>query len=240
MKQISAVLFFLILLFLPFNFLTAQQSVIKKLMGKMLMRQVHDGVSAMVKADVFYDNTSLRMLTHFYYPLEYILLTNNKGELSIYNPKDNVVNQQQGSIYSIESSQLYYFITHEVADMGLKKMNYSIQKTSIEKDLIITEWKTNLQAKKGDIEKVKLVHRNQNPIYMSYIDTKGKTLRKVYYSGYQNIGNILFPTSTTEIVYEKGKDSTINKTVYSDILINESATSKYFDYKIPADARIEK
>jgi hypothetical protein len=241
MKKKNLFLFILLILCPSFFYCsTAQQGMIKKLMAKMVSRQVKDGVSGMIKGDIFYDYTSSKMITHFTYPLEYVMIANNKGELSIHNPHDNKVVMQQNFAYSTESSQLYYFLSHQMADMGLKKMNYSIQKTSIEKDLIITEWKCNIQAKKGDIEKIKLVHRNQNPIYMSYIDTKGKILRKVFYSSYQAIGNVYFPTSTTEIVYDDKKDSTINKIIYSDLVVNEQANSPYFNYKIPTDAIIEK
>jgi hypothetical protein len=209
-------------------------------MTKMVIRQVHNGVSGMMKADLFYDNVASKMITHFTYPLEYLVITNNKGELNIYNPIQNTIIQKQNFAYSIESSQLFYFLSHQTSDLGLKKMNYSINKTSFEKDMVITEWKSNQPAKKGDIEKIKLVHRNQNPIYMSYIDTKGQIKRKVYYSGYQNIGNVNFPTSTTEIIYNTSKDTTINKTLYSEIKWDESAVSTYFSYQIPSNAKLEK
>jgi len=239
MKFIKIFILLLVLVF-PISIISGQNSVIKKVMTKMVVRQVHNGISAMMKADLFYDNVSSKMITHFTYPLEYIVVTNNKGELNIYNPVQNTIIQKQNFAYSVESSQLFYFLSHQTADLGLKKMNYSIIKTSFEKDLVITEWKSNQAAKKGDIEKVKLVHRNQNPIYMSYIDTKGAIKRKVYYSGYQNMGNINFPTTSTEIVYNTEKDSTINKTVYSEIKWDENAASTYFTYQIPTNAKLEK
>jgi hypothetical protein len=230
----------LIIFVFPLTIISGQNSVIKKVMTKMVVRQVHNGISGMMKADLFYDNVSSRMITHFNYPIEYIVVTNNKGELNIYNPLQNTIIQKQNFAYSVESSQLFFFLSHQTTDLGLKKMNYSILKTSFEKDLVITEWKTNTPAKKGDIEKVKLVHRNQNPIYMSYIDTKGKIKRKVFYSGYQNMGNINFPTSTTEIVFNTDKDSTINKTIYTEMKWDESAVSPYFTYQIPSNAKLEK
>jgi hypothetical protein len=217
----------------------AQNGIIKKVMTKMVLRQVHNGISGMMKAEIFYDNINSRLVTHFSYPLDYIIITNNKGEIKIYNPLQNTIIQKQNFAYSTESSQLYFFLSHQTADMGLKKMNYTILKTTFDKDLVITEWKSNTAAKKGDIEKIKLVHRNSNPIYMGYIDTKGNTKRKAFYSAYQNIGGINFPTSTTEIVYNTDKDSTINKTIYSEIKWDETAVSNYFGYQIPNNAKAE-
>ena len=47
-----------------------------------------------------------------------------------------------------------------------------------------------------------------------------------------------FPSTTTEIIYDKG-DSIVSRTNYKDFMVNEQATGSYFNFTIPANAKIE-
>jgi len=74
---------------------------------------------------------------------------------------------------------------------------------------------------------------------MHYENAAKGIIRKVFYYNYQALDAYSFPSTTTEIIYDKG-DSTVSKTSYSDFRLNQLASGAYFNYKIPANAKIER
>jgi outer membrane lipoprotein-sorting protein len=178
------------------------------------------------------------MVTHFIYPKEYFVVANKLGETKIYDPARNTVLQYQHFLFSTQSSQFYYFFSGTIADMGLTRIGYVQDKTYNEGNLLVTEWKPKVPDKRSSIQRIKIVYEGLRPIYMNYQEGSGKVFRKVYYYNYQVLENFSFPATTTEIVYDKG-DSVVSRTNYSDFKLNGQANSAYFDFTIPANAKIE-
>jgi outer membrane lipoprotein-sorting protein len=209
---------------------------IEKISLNMTSRQVQDGKSVIIKGEVFYQRNG-NLTTHFTYPKEYLLLANKEGETKIYDPLKNTVIQYQNFLFSTESSKFAYFFSGRVNDMGLNDIGYAPDKTSFENNLRVTEWRLRTPGK-DLIQKIKLVYDNQKPIYMDYRDVNDQVIRKVFYYNYANLAEYQFPTTTTEVVFT-GADSAITKTTYTDIKINDQATSLYFNFSIPANAKNE-
>jgi hypothetical protein len=74
---------------------------------------------------------------------------------------------------------------------------------------------------------------------MHYENGAGNIIRKVFYYNYQSLDAYSFPSTTTEIVYDKG-DSTVSKTYYTDFKLNQLASGAYFSYTIPSNAKTER
>lgn len=233
MKRIYLIIIFSFLIIIGASFTLAP---INKLYVKVYSRQTTAGKLVEIKSEICYEQNG-NMVTHFTEPANYIILTNKRGEIKMHDPIKNTVMAVQNNMFSTQSSELAYFLLNGTGDMGLPKLGFTPQKTYTEKDLIISEWHLIYPNPKLSVQQIKLVHQNHNPIYMDYKGIDGKILRKVYYYGYQKIQNVPFHTITTEIIYTTNKDSTVTKTVYSDFKINEDATSVYFNYKIPANAK---
>ncbi|WP_234733028.1 LolA family protein [Tellurirhabdus bombi] len=218
------------------SFLSPLQTI-DRLSAQMTTRQVQQGKSVTIKGELFYQRNG-NMITHFSYPKEVIILANKLGETRIYDPKANAVMRFQNAMFGTQTTQLAYFLTGSTADMGLNNIGFVQEKVSNNKGLLVTDWKPKVADKKTLIQRVRVVYNGTNPIYMHYTDANQKIIRKVYYSGYQTVGERPFPTSTTEIMYEKG-DSTVSKTTYSNFQVNQQANSSYFNYTIPASAKIQ-
>lgn len=208
---------------------------IKKLQFTMETRTAKEGKFATTSAEIFYTGEG-RLITHFLKPKDDILITNNKGELKIYDPDKNTVVEMFGYMYSSESTFLAYFFNNKIFDLGLSDMGFKLKDSKRDKDLFITEWQPPLEAS-GKMGGFEMAHENNKPIYIGRIDKNGKTDTKTYFYNYEKVGGYDFPMAITTITYyNKFRDSIVSKTTFSDFKINEQADGSYFDFKIPDDA----
>lgn len=210
---------------------------IEKIQASVVSKQLENGKSITLKSDIFYQANG-DCVTHFTSPVEYFVITNKLGEVKVYDPIQNTVVVQQNDLYSSKTTPFYFFLSGKSTDMGLSELGFSPVKTYAEKNNLIAEWKNKKASLNIPVQNIKLVHREQNPIYMEYKSADNKVLRKVYYYNYTKVNQFNFPTTTTDIVFNtKTKDSVISKTVYSSIKINAEATGTFFNYRVPVSAK---
>jgi len=209
-----------------------------RLSATVTTRQVQQGKSVTVRGEVFYQRNG-NMVTHFTFPREVVILANKLGETRIYDPRRNAVIRYQSEAFSTQTTQLAFFLNGTTSDMGLIGLGFVQDKTANEGKLLVTEWRLKKPNNKAPVQRVKIVYDRANPVYMHYADGAGKLIRKVFYYGYQPIDGRPFPATTTEVVYQD-RDSTVSKTVYADFKLNQAATSPYFEYTIPANAKTDK
>ena len=215
------------------------KKTLEKISMSVSTRTLEKGKVINVKGDMYYSVYGGLMVTHITFPVEYVMITNSKGELKIYNIKENNVVQGQSAGSSSENSFLYYFLSGKIQDMGLKNMGFQLKGSKIDENRVITKWLPNIEnfSKIGSAE---LVHEDYFPIYLAYLDVKKKPLQKIYYYNYQKTAELSIPLTITEIVYIGKKDSIITKRTYSDIKTNEQVDDTWFHFKIPANASIVK
>jgi len=191
-----------------------------------------------VVADCYYSSDDGEFVVHYTEPREFIKKTNKKGELKIYFPKKNKVTIKQDFYFSSKNELLHYFVNNLIDDLGLKKQGFTLANTEYDEGYMITTWNSPENINK--ISSVKIVFENMIPIFSSYQDNEGKIIRKIYYSNYYKGNNFILPRKVTEITFISKTDSTIKRTIYSDIKENEKVNSYYLDYDIPEDATITK
>lgn len=237
MKKLLYVVGAILAIAITSSFLSAP-FLIDKISATITSKQVQSGKSVMVKGEVFYSHNG-NLVTNFTFPRPYVVLSNKLGEVKIYDPANNTVMQYQNFLFSTQTSQFYYFFSGKIADMGLGDIGYVQEKTYPENNLVVSLWRLKTPDRKALIQKVKLVYDGQKPVYMHYENAQGKLIRKIFYYNYTQIESNSFPYTTTEIIYGEG-DSTVTKTTFSDFKVNQQATSQYFNFRIPANAKIEK
>ncbi|MGB1206251.1 MAG: hypothetical protein ACPG5B_11425 [Chitinophagales bacterium] len=210
---------------------------INKLQVQIVTKQTANGKLTTVEADMYYQSNG-DITTHFQKPAEYILQTNKEGEYQVYDPKANTIEQDQSESVSTEITFFSYFLNGQVNDMGLRKMGFQQIATDFNDGLLVTEWqpKSPLGV---PIFKAELVHQDYKPVYLGYENFEGKALRKMFFYNYKKIGAIDFPTTITEINFYENGDSSISKTQYKNIKINEAASGDYFDFQPPSDAKLK-
>ncbi|OWY25083.1 hypothetical protein C7N43_17575 [Sphingobacteriales bacterium UPWRP_1] len=210
---------------------------IQRLQAAITTKQVKNGQSTTVKATMYY-TAGGKMVTHFTQPREYVLLSNSKGEYKIYDPQNNTVQQSQNQLFSTDVTYFGHFLNNRSGDMGLRSMGFALLNTRFDEGAMITEWKPQLVDADSPYY-IELVHENGEPIFIGYKDIGGKYMRKVFFYNYQKVQQVNLPLTITDINYLANGDSIVGRTQYADLLVNENATGKYFDYKIPQNAKLK-
>jgi hypothetical protein len=192
-----------------------------------------------VKADVSFQYREGKMVTHYIYPFDYIVITNKKGEAQVYDPKKNTLSLKRGLLFSTDIDIINLFLTERYADLGMKDMNYKMVASKKDKGYIVSTWLSEKNIGKTQ-QKIELAHDNSLPVYMAIYDENSKISKKIYYSNYSLQGNYYIPIRITEISYIANGDSIINKKEYSSFKLGLEAQGGYANFKIPQNAQILK
>jgi hypothetical protein len=212
--------------------------IIERLMATITTQEYKEGHTTTTKNNFFYQSNG-KVLTQFVEPHNFIVSINRQGEYQVYDPNTNVLSQGQNDSYRSDILFFNHFLSNRVNDLGLRDLGFVLDKTSFEEQLMITEWSPNTVT--GDVAfKAVLVHKDHLPIFLGYEKLDGTPIRKMFFYNYQAIANVHLPTTMTEIHFFDNGDSTVSRTKYSDILVNEFARSNYFDFEVPADAILKK
>ena len=205
----------------------------------LVSKSLQNGKSITTKADVYYKVADGLLVTHLTSPLEYLVITNAKGEFKMYDIKANAISQNQAADFSSENSFIHDFLLGKTQDMGLKGVGFQLKDSKVEDNVVITNWIPPIDLA-SKMSRVELVHENYSPIYMAFFGKKDKLLSKIFYYNYKQIGDITLPLTITEFQYMPNGDSMITKKTYTDIKINEQVDEKWLNYKIPDNAKIIK
>ena len=209
---------------------------VKQIKVTMETRSIKDGHMNKITSDIYYSIDG-KMVSYFTFPKEFVSITNNKGEVKVYDVEKNEVYQAQNAGFNTETSQIYYFLNNKLSDLGLSSMGFQMSNTTFDEGLMVTEWSPPVEMA-GQIGVIKLVHDRQIPIFMSYSDTNDKIVKKTFFYDYTNFDGISFPSTVTNINYMNAGDSSISKTSYSNILINEQVDKSKLNFEVPDNAKV--
>jgi hypothetical protein len=196
------------------------------------------GSKSIFKCDIYYNKEMDAVVTHHYYPAEFVKISNRSGELKIYFPATNTVTVQQNQSYSTTNELLYYFVNNKATDLGLAKEGFKLIKTGSEEGLMVTTWQAPVTLKV--INKIKIVFKDMLPVYAEYQAPSGTIMKKIYYSNYTDFRTFRMPLRITEISFESKADSTIRLSVFSNVRTKDFPENNYFNFIIPDDAKISK
>jgi hypothetical protein len=209
----------------------------KRISVHMESKRLNNGKVIITKADIFYKYNEGVMISHYTYPLNYVFITNSKGEAKVYYPDKNEVIIQRNTAFSTENDVLYYFLNNKFENLGLQDDGFLLKESHFEDQMMISTWEppANVQS---SVSKIKMAHENSLPIYSAYYNTKDKVVKKIYYSDYMTSSSCVLPLRVTEIEYIKGGDSIVSRKVYSDIKLDRLANDSYFNFIIPSNAKL--
>jgi hypothetical protein len=200
-------------------------------------QNLSNGKVIKVKADIYYKYSEGKMVTHYTYPFDYIIVTNRKGEAQVYNPKTNTVVLRRGLLYSTDNDVMNLFLSERFDDMGLKDINFKVSSSKKDNGYMVTNW---IPGKEGnqEVSRIELVHDQSVPIYTGVYNKKDKIDKKVYYSNYNYCGRYYIPSRITEITFFPKGDSVISKKEYSNFKIASDISGEYyFNFSVPKDAK---
>lgn len=235
MKKIQ-IFVFVIILILPQSGLIAQLSNCVSVSQE--TQVLSKGSKSIFKCDIYYNKEKDAIVTHHYYPVEFVKMSNRFGEMKIYFPESNSVTIEQGQTFATTNELLYYFVNNKLSDLGLVKEGFKLISTSREEDMIVTIWQAPVSL--NIISQIKIVYKDMVPIYAEYLGMNGLISKKIYYSKYSDFKTFRIPLRITEISFESKTDSTIRLSVFSNVRTTDFPDNNYFNFKIPDDAKITK
>lgn len=187
------------------------------------------------EVDLFFDKNK-QTITKFYHSSpEFIMVVNPLGEIKTYYPASNEVAYKQITELSSKRNLIYYFANNLTDHLGLADEGFSLISNTYENQFYVTIWKAPSILK--GIETVKMVFENGLPVYSEYQANKKKILKKIYYTNYKDFTQFRLPLKIIEISYLPSGDSIINRTLFSNVKVTSSADDKYFNFKIPDNAK---
>lgn len=221
-------------MFLLWGIVAPQQSEVEFLSVDVSSRTLVKGISTTFNSEIHYRNDG-RMVSLFENPEDMILLTNAEGEYQLYYPNKNQVSSKQDEALNTRISFFNHFVNGRTDDLGLRDLFFILKDATMEDGVLVNTYIPKQQGI-GPIQSIQLVSRDYQPIYLGYQDYDEKTLRKVYFSDYQDFGTFSLPLTTTEINFLAENDSTITQTSYKNIRLNEAADLEKVNFVVPQTA----
>ncbi|MCD4666049.1 MAG: hypothetical protein K8R68_12330 [Bacteroidales bacterium] len=218
------------------NSLCAQQT--NRISVAMTSQSYINGKKYVQEATCYYSNETGIFVSQYKNPNEFVKITNRNGEMKIYFPESNQVSIKQDFYFSSENELLHYFVNNLTDDLGLIKEGFVLSETRYDEDFFITSWLAPSELL--SVKNIEIVYEDMLPIFSKYIDNEEKTIKKIYYSNYYDGTDFMLPLNITEISFTPENDSTIRRTLYSDVRVNEDVNSNFLNFTIPQDATIIK
>lgn len=185
--------------------------------------------------ELFFDNNKQIITKYYHASKEFIIVSNALGEIKTFFPASNEVSYKQIAELSSKRNLIYYFANNLTDNLGLVDEGFSLVSNTYEDQFYVTLWKAPTLL--NGIQTVKMVFENGLPVYSEYQAIKNKIVKKIYYSNYKDFTQFRLPMKIIEISYKPSGDSIINRTVYSNVKVSSSSDGKYFNFKIPDNAK---
>lgn len=233
MKVISQGICLFLIFFLMSISLTAQQANYIALKQRTEILENNKKIGNVV--DLFFDNNKLILTKYYHSPSEFIMVSNSLGEIKTYYPASNEVAYKQIAELSSKRNFIYYFTNNLTNDLGLVDEGFILSSNTYEDQFYVTLWKAPSILK--GIQTVKMVFENGLPVFSEYKGNKNEILKKIYYTNYKDFTPFRLPLKIIEISYLPSGDSIINRTLFENVNVSATAESKYFNFKIPENAK---
>ena len=198
------------------------------------VKTVMDGKVTTQKSQVFCTATGDRTQVFEGNP-SYYAITNLQGEFNAYFPASNEVFTDRKDDYSSKDDVFYLFLSGKSDDMGLSSFGYRLSGSVMEDGLLKRTYVPEKSGAAKGVSKVEIVLENYLPIYIGYYNEKGVLASKTYLSSYARYKGVMLPCRTTSIAYTAKKDSTVTRTLYSNIRVD--GIEPMFRFRIPDNAR---
>ena len=202
----------------------------RKVSADVEVKTVIDGKLTTVTKSVYCTNNG-RLVTKFSKPLPYYVVSNSKGEMNLYKPDTNEVLSDYDPSFSSNTELIMLFMSGRIDDLGLSSFGYKAGSATREEGFVKKSFKSP-DTTKPDVE---IVYENYLPIYCEYTAQDGRLLSKKYLSDYKTYGRFILPQRVTDITYGVKRDSSIVRTLYSNVKVDVDDPN--FDFQIPADAK---
>lgn len=211
---------------------------IRQMSLTMKVRKIRDRRVLKYDVDLLYKSNG-EMVSWYPAPNNRYILTNNQGDLRIYNPDSNLVRITRQEVVSVEGSFLDYFINEETESMGMESYGFELDSVEVVEGKRIAIWKNAaMVVPKGAAAQVRMVHEAGKIIYLGYEGPNGEKIRRDFYMDYKDVAGTWFPGRVISYTWLSPADSIVEDTRYEDFKVNEEVDSPLLNFEIPENVEI--
>lgn len=193
-----------------------------------IKEKLYDGKERLTMGQVFYDKTEKKLIYDIKFPEKETWVIIDTMLYRIINKKVIEVKP----VKAIAEFSIFHLILNEgIADFGLKKSFYTIDKVEKENNMIITTWHAPEKLSKT-FGKIVLAQKNKQlngVVFFSPIDV---ILTKQFFKKYINVNGVQFPTEIIQISYVN-KQENYQLTTYKNIIIDDFKENNIYNYNLP-------
>jgi len=187
-----------------------------------------DGKQYLTMGTVYYDKTVRTTVYQIRFPEKEIWV--NK-DTNMYKIIDNKIISRQSVPAVIEFSIFHLTLNGNLADYGLKKTSFTIEKTEKDKGMVITTWKPPANFAKR-LGKIMVSNQDKKLQGIIFFNPAGTIISKQFFKKYFNSNGLEFPSEIVQINYTNGKEG-YELTTYSKILVNDLNEENIYNYRLP-------
>jgi hypothetical protein len=132
---------------------------------------------------------------------------------------------------AVDFSLFNLTVNNQLGNYGLKDSPFKITEVRKEGDLVVSTWSPPEQLSKL-MGKVLISQKNRRLHAVVFLNPKGEVVRKQFFSTYQKIGNLFFPTEIIDLFYLDGEIITHQMTTYSDIQLNATDEAHLYNFDL--------
>lgn len=187
-----------------------------------------EGKSQLTMGRFYYDENIGKIVYDNYFPDKEVWISTDTALYKVVN--DEI--KGKTPIPPINQFSIFHLVlNNQLEHYGLKKSLYAITNVEKENDMVISTWEPP-STQKSQLGKIMISNINNRLFGIVFFDPQGNVVRKQFFEEYANFGGIEFPGKLVEILYMDGKENR-QITTYKNIVVDEMASDKYYDYPVP-------
>lgn len=227
MKHTSYI-FFLLFIFLDSPIFAQQFFRIKADVS--IKEKGADGKERLTMGQVYYDKTAKKIVYNIKFPEKetWVIV-----DTVLYRIVDKEIKDVKTIPAIAEFSIFHLSLNGGIADYGLKKSFYTIEKAEKENDMVITTWLAPEKFSKT-FGKILLSQKDKKLFGVVFFSPANVLLSKQFFKNYTNVNGLEFPTEIVQITYpvNKAGEENYQLTTYKNIIVDDLKEDNIYNYKL--------
>lgn len=187
-----------------------------------------DGSGQLTMGKVYYDINSGKIIFQNKFPEKETWVMTDTLLLKI---SDNKITEKKTTPALTELSIFHLTLSGNLANYGLEKSFYTLEKVEKKEELVISTW-IPPAAFSGLIGKILISNKNKKLHGIIFYNAEEKIISKQFFKNYLNVQGLEFPTEIIQILYIDN-DESYQVTTYKNIVVNDTNEDNMYNYPVP-------
>lgn len=229
----SVIILFILCSFCPDSVYT---QTVRNISVKFTQTIIKEASNEVVKGNIYYQSQpSERTILKITEPITQWMVIEEKVMLIYYPNEQKAFRFTSENPFSLPFFQAFIGVVKD--DFGLSEAGFTLARSEIKKDMLLTYWEPPKQAKKV-LGNTIIGLRKDKLVFVEVQDAKGRKLAKTTYHNHFQYGERFFPLEVTSVQYQKDS-SIVEKVVYTNPQFNVAFPQEVVDFKVPKGIKIK-